>query len=446
MIKKLVFGIFLGYGLTLGGQGAVAAEKDTLKVEIDSNPTNILLDWNDVGSYYKVFEKGNLIWQGQKSRFLHENLASADQYNYVLKSYDDKGNEIDSTIIRTNTKRNTPKINKLSTNSFSTSKELNEKVENTNQINDLLVSSTVNDEEVIVSWEGNLPDEDGTYEVYKDGEKIGETQTNLFVDTDIKTGEKYLYEIIGNTKINDERISEIKKTLKDKDIEITKEDEKELFYDTFIISRLVKTSGTKISLLAAAVDADYVLRYTTFIPMKYAENPFGIIPGVETSYFNGNNRGFDPFATSFKTRMDVKIGFHGGKGSVSLPTANKQVQATKLYDQDYKSIGTPKTASYTGMNIRDMVTSSSKVSWNAYHDIGLPYMNTVSPDITYSYNASVWSDGGYNISGSHDKAPSHEIYIMVPFSDMYNTIHQKAHVGFKYLWPVAANYTISASY
>ncbi|MCM3729858.1 hypothetical protein M3226_30505 [Neobacillus cucumis] len=146
--------------------------------------------------------------------------------------------------------------------------------------------------------------------------------------------------------------------------------------------------------------------------MKYAANPFAGV--AETQYFNGNNRSFSPFATSFKTRMDVAIHFPlDGNGTATLPSGNKQVQRTYYYDKNYNVIGSA-IASNAGMNIRDVSGSEGVVSYNAYHDIGIPYLNYMTPDITWSYNAHIYIDGTYTITGSHDKAPSHEIYLFVP--------------------------------
>lgn len=452
--KKGMLGLTVGVGVLIGGQSAFASQE--LNIETRNTVSTITLDWNDVGNTYEIYNnRGKKIWSGTQSEFTQSNLQKDNKYDYTLKVLNSKKEIINEMVIKTTTKKEqaSSKQQAIALNKQSIAKqaELNEQ----EKLYATAVTSTLTDQKVTISWDGEIPDDDGVLDVYRNGQKIGSTTQNNFSDSNVEANKEYVYEFIGNKKMSDEEINQIKEELKKNETEITKEQE-ELFYDTYSLTRTIKTDmenpnlnsfkenklSTNEASLAATASPAYMMRYTTFIPMKYAKNPFAA--AAKTEYFNGNNRGFNVFSDSFKTRMDVMISFPNGKGTATLPSSNKQVGTTYYYDKDYNQIGKA-TASSSGMNIRDVVSGTNKVSYNAYHDIGIPYLNALTPDITYSYNATVYSDGRYNITGSHDKAPSHEMYIAIPYSDVYGTIHQKSHVDFNHLLPIYPNYSINAS-
>ncbi|MCR6105382.1 hypothetical protein HXA34_03695 [Salipaludibacillus agaradhaerens] len=51
----------------------------------------------------------------------------------------------------------------------------------------------------------------------------------------------------------------------------------------------------------------HLLRYTTFIPMEYAPNPWCDLICTTYEYFGGDNRGFDAWPHSFRTRSDAYV-------------------------------------------------------------------------------------------------------------------------------------------
>lgn len=135
-------------------------------------------------------------------------------------------------------------------------------------------------------------------------------------------------------------------------------------------------------------------------------------PGVKSKYFNGNNRGFSLLSNEYKTRMDVKVYFpSSGNATATLTNSNKKVATTIFYDENYKVIGSGTAGK--NMGIHDVVGNANKVSYNAYHNIGIPYAEGITPNITYNYNATIYRDRGYTITGSHDRVPSHDIYIYI---------------------------------
>ncbi|MCM3005749.1 hypothetical protein [Priestia koreensis] len=438
MFKKKTIGMIAGIGLIIGLNIPSSVKADeNLKVKVQSTPSSITLDWNDLGVNYQLYDNNQKLWEGNDSEYIHTNLPDNDQHSYYLRAFNQDGDTVDELSIRTFTKK--AKNTKVKTITSLPSDE--EKLSN------ITVASSVNDQELTIEWDQNIPDDDGDIEIFKNGVNIGTTTKNTFIDKDIEQDTDYLYEFVGKKRISEEKIQDILNDYKKRNVTITPAEEDDLFYNTFNLTRNVSTKIEHPTIATAAVVTDFTLRYTTFIPMKYASNPWPLwplIPYNGPTYFNGNDRGFDKNSTRFKTRMDVKISFPNNIGTASLTSTNKHVEKSILYDQNYKIIS-ERNASSAGMNIRDVTSGTGKVSFNAYHDIGLPYFDSITPDITYAFNATIYPNGGYIITGSHDKAPSHEIYL-TNNSNIIRVVHQREHVGFLYLAPPYPNYTINSSY
>jgi Protein of unknown function (DUF3238) len=431
----LSLGVALGVGLLLSQDVQASGN---LEVTASSEYNKISLDWNDIGHSYALYKDNIKIWEGNESNYILSNLESKTKYNYTLVALDQDENPLNKSSIRTTTTKNDLNIKVKSSAT----------IDDSNPMSNIYVSSFVNEDSVNIEWEGTIPDENGVFEVYRDGELIGTTITNSFSDNTIENDKKYRYEIVGNKRLSDTEIERLKENLKKQNIKQPLEEKD--FYNTNKLIRVVKTNDNnkEISKLAKSnsfntmATQNYTVRYNTFIPTEYAENPFtgGGFTGL--TYFGGDDRGFDTTSNRFRTRSDVNISFTGTGSSVSLA---KTVNPTILYDYMYRPLDV-KVASNSGITMTNVSKTASKVSFKINHDVGIPYGDAFSPDITYSYTATVYKDGGYNISGSHDKAPSHEMEIFIPYSDMFDNLHQFSNQGFKYLWPTYSNENFNASW
>ena len=172
----------------------------------------------------------------------------------------------------------------------------------------------------------------------------------------------------------------------------------------------------------------YVLRYTTFIPMEYAPNPWCEI-SCTYKYFGGDDRSFDFWSNKFRTRSDVYVIWNGSSKYAKL---HPQIGLTTGYDENYNLIGSGR-APTSDIHIQNVEYGSDYI----YHRMGLASGNplTTAPDIDAFYYAKVFQDGRGEFYGVHDKAPSHEFYIATYPGDFYAPIHQHTHSGFEYLWP-----------
>lgn len=429
--KNLVLGLTLGIGLLFSGSIEATAEvSERFNIDVSSEPNKISLDWNDIGAKYEIIQDGELVWEGSESEYTAINLESEYRYNYNLVAYDNENNVVEESAIRATTTKD-----EVAKKALKSSRN-----EEPNPMSEVFVNSIILGDEVTISWEGSVPDDDGIYEVYRDGTYIGTTNKNEYKDNNIEKNKEYNYEIIGKIKFTEEEIKSLKKAYKEKNLDFNVSEED--LYHTNTINRLIKTNDFKVQPLAAVAPTSYTMRYTTFIPDEYVPNPFtgGGFTGL--TYFGGDNRKYSVNSNKFRTRSDVKIIWNGSTPTVNL---DKKVHSTFLYDYSYRPIWVG-TAPDTGIKLSNVVANSTRVSYQIKHDVGIPFGDAMSPDITYSYTATVFKNSSYNVAGQHDQAPSHEMYIFIPNSDISNRLHAFANKGFKYLWPHEPNHRFNASY
>ncbi|MGG0381496.1 DUF3238 domain-containing protein [Priestia filamentosa] len=441
MLKKsLTISLFFLFSLSIW-KGTASAEGN-LVVEVNSTPSTVNLAWENSGLNYKVYQEGKEIWKGSSNNFTIKNLKSDTQYNFIVTKLDDKGNITDSSSVRATTTSSEPEAQKLKTFSASSQDE-----SESNSLENVSMSSSTDGSSVKLQWVGVVPDDDKKYEVYKNDKYLKTISGNELTDSDIELNKEYTYDIVGSKRISDERIRKIQEELSNKNIEITPEMEKKLYYETFKLTRMVDTNEKKnfqiLSSSPVPRDISYTVRYTTFIPDKYVPNPFTGDSFVKISYFGGDDRSFYPFSYKYRTRADFKVIF-GGNGYVSTgfyPDTNP----TFLYDWQKNPMGIGQ-ASTAGMKILNVKKASTSVSYQVNHDVGIPFGDSVSPDITYSYIAKIYKNGGYAVSGTHDGAPSHEMYRINNADNAYRTLHQAPNIDFDYLWPFYPNTSFKASY
>ncbi|SDW38537.1 DNA polymerase-4 [Marininema mesophilum] len=94
----------------------------------------------------------------------------------------------------------------------------------------------------------NIPDQDGTYDVYRNGDLLGKVNGNEFIDTNVKKNAKYQYKIKGSKKIPDAEIIKKKELLAKNNVTFSEKDEEILFYETKEIGTIVKSTGIPCSI------------------------------------------------------------------------------------------------------------------------------------------------------------------------------------------------------
>ncbi|MCU5445616.1 hypothetical protein [Bacillus cereus] len=452
-MKKSIISLIGGISFCLMfSPGNTKADSFTEKMETISKTEDALqIQWDNIGDYYELYKGGKVVWSGKDKNYIDtiENASDEEMQKYTLVSY--KNNQInDVKFLKTFPKKQEDIKNGVY---FSTSgKELDDLVKRAN------VDSEATKNYVKLNWD-SIPDSDGVYEVHRDGEVIGKTSKLGFTDKNIEENKTYTYSIKAVRSLSVEEKQEVDNQLKESNENPVQN--ADFYTRKYELNKIVTTPKQftskeeleqSIQAMAAPAYKTY-LRYNTFIPTKTAANPFGQLTG---SYFKGDNRGFDPNG-SFRTRADFEASWYndGPKLLYSFAT-----QPTVLYGSN-GSVLSQKQAGISGMKVSNINTFTSNRScfmrpdskcralqFNMNHDVGIAIYDWLTPDITYAFNATIYEDDTVRVSGEHDQAPSHELYLsnntLMPMGH-WTTQHQFTHKGFEYLFPSYPNAKISAA-
>ncbi len=152
----------------------------------------------------------------------------------------------------------------------------------------------------------------------------------------------------------------------------------------------------------------YVVTGRSFIPSKTVSNP---MPFSNTKSFKGDDRSFDPKATSYRTEQKVRVDFDNkkvsllnntasgstgldSKGNVTETSAAGKAGPTPTYDKGAMEKGS------TTINMQVDATNE---------------LATGAPAINYDVNITITpqEDGSvnYNMTGASDGFPAYEFYI-----------------------------------
>lgn len=440
-----------------------------------SEKNSVRLSWNDVGDNYKIYlindEKGDkFVWSGSKKTFTVQNLKSDQPYIYRVEAYVGK-KKINEIVMHTSTLKNQQQIAKELKANEKMFSESSKSTTNTSKLNYEMVDSNINtvvgSDHIKIIWSG-IPDEDGVYDIYRNGDKIDTVKGDTYVDENINKNEVYQYNVIGRKKLPAEEINKIKKALGQKEKSISKKQEEKLFYEKKVAGTIIRFStknavefrfdkenqkGKKIdkpsiSSMNWPVDPGYWLRYSAFIPMDKEPNPYCEMLGwCEYEEFSGDNRGFDLMGTSFRARTDTFITYNVNDSGDITPND------IEFYPQTGETIGYRNgepveigKAAESDMEIRNIEYGDNYV----YHRMFMASQNPLlegweyplTPDIDAFYYAKVFQDGRGEFYGVHDQAPSHEFYFVLYWgagSDFWEEdiveVHTQEHVDFEYLFP-----------
>jgi hypothetical protein len=417
-------------GVLLSTQLGSANEKLDIRVESTNNSVDV--SFNSVGNTIKVFKDEKIYKQlnvqtglfkaSKKNDVQLSNLGSDTPQRLKIKAYD--GDKIvDEAVIETSTLRS----------------EEDKKQYKDNPLKDSNLITIIRKNEVKLSWSG-VPDDDQTYEVYRDKKIIGEVKGTEYVDNSVTANKKYIYEIIGKTKISEQEKKRKKAKLKQMKVPITKKDEENLYYVSNTLTKEVTTNGDytvksnkqkTISTSSASntiLGYGHLLRYQIFIPAVKVLNPS--LSAYKWPKFTGDTRtGYDWFSNRYRTRADVYILFDKSKIIIK-----KDANYTVAYDW-FGNVAYKKKANLS--NVRLTARSFGSDSGGRYAKVGLthsvfdPLVEPISgaPAVDYYYNAKVYENGAVTALGQHDQAPSHELWMIAYPGDADTKIHTYPNQG-----------------
>lgn len=386
----------------------------------EETSNSIKLSWNLEGETFKIYRDQELIWTGTQSEYTDTNLETDYLYGYRIGSYDKNNKLIDINNLKTKTKAN-------GTRALS--------VDLSNEDYSTKLSSNVGSDFIRLEWD-KLEDKDSIYDIHRDGELIGSTSELIYLDENLTPGESYTYTIEAKKEVSKEDKDLINSYLKENNLNLTKEEEEELYLKPHLLIRTIETNNevteqelkskdlpsamikneqeflkANNSISPRAINYSFLFRYTTFIPEKTVSDP---LSGF-TSYLGGDNRSWGFFNNNYRTRSDV---FAGWGGSATSELRQVPGTGTSIRYEDKagtKEIDRAKASTADIKLTKDSVTTS-KIQWRVNHSVGVPFL-AIYPNIKYYYEGTLYNNYSVQLRGSHDKAPNHEFAFALAYTE-----------------------------
>lgn len=385
---------------------SLADEK--LKPEVKASTNSVEIYFNLIGDQFEVLKGDKLIKKGKVNKPIINSLTTVNRDKIVLNNLDSNtpqrfkvkaikdNKEIEGVIIETSTLR---------------SEKDKEPIKNS-PLKDSHLTTIIKKNEVNLTWAG-VPDDDNVYEIYRNGKLVNTVKGNTYVDNTVFPNKKYLYEIVGKTRISNDEIKQKEKKLRENKISYNKKDEEDLFYVSNRVYKNVDTSGEYSTAAAPPSGYGHLLRYQIFIPDPKAANLSA--SAYKWPFFKGDNRyKYDWYSNKYRTRVDVYALFNYNPAKVVI---RKSVNPTVAYDWHMREA---KRQPADLSNVKLTASGGGSDSGGRYANIGVshavcdPLVEPKSgcPAVDYWYKAKVYENGNVSAIGSHDQAPSHELWMI----------------------------------
>ncbi|WP_050180039.1 DUF3238 domain-containing protein [Domibacillus robiginosus] len=367
---------------------------------VSQTPDHISLSWSGEGPV-RILKDGKEVYSGNDTTFTDTGLEPGTTYSYLMKG--------EKTI-------------KVQTATAVEREEKNEDI----PLQELIVSTVVEDGKIAMAWEPIRGVEE--YAIYRNDEYAGTVTEPGFHDTNIEMNSAYVYGIKGvrPLELGDEEAKKKPSPLaKVIDVLKVKKSEDDMLVETFLFFKDIGRPADTLKEQPGQNHDNHVLRYTTFLEDEWVENPNVL---SQMRFFIGDGRTFDPEADRYRTRAEVKIKGQNVKLSRSVGASEGYTREKELVERDH--------ASDEGIVVKSVQTDEEKVSFLLDHSVGNPLMP--SPDIVYEVHAAFYKNGLIEISGEHDEAPHHEIYLKSGDGE-WKPLHRSESRGLERLAPPTAN-------
>lgn len=372
----------------------------------------IYFTWNDVGGTYKVYRDGHHLYEGTVSEFSDGDFKHAKLYNYVIERVED---DIVIDVIALQTSAFAEQKNKVS------------------PLQSLVMTTIVAKTQISLSWE-EIKDV-AEYDVYRNGTHMTTVNDNYYIDRDFSLDEIYTYTIESKRSIakSEERFNVFRSGVSTVFGKLNLVSAREAAIERFTVTKMI---AKPLELLTPVQDRGplpnvdrWGFRYTTFLDNDWVLNPNLL---SRNRYFKGDDRGFDSNGASYRTRVDVELAYDCERSPL---TFTRDVGQSLAYDV-FKRFRKQATASLDGIMLKRTDHGGDEAGFRLMHAVGNPL--TTAPDINYEVRAIMRRDGTFDMTGYHDQAPHHEVYLMRGAGDDWKPIHQAESKGLVWMSEVIA--------
>nr|WP_316047280.1 DUF3238 domain-containing protein [Planococcus glaciei] len=381
-------------------------------LEIDllqQTDTTIYFEWSDTGDTCVVKRDADTIYTGTENSFRDKGLQTGELYTYTIERLGDDGQVKERIKMQTSTEDHSE--------------------DTVNYLQQIAITTIVSESKIILAW-GAIDGID-EYEIYRDGEPVETTRKTQFTDSDVEMDRDYSYWIRAERPLerSETGFSEEKicccpyfRLAQHQVVSTRGCDGKVL--DCQKIAPLEQLLADAPQVNVSEFKRTWDLRYTTFLPDEYLANPNLLSPN---RYFAGDNRTFTPESSHYRTQVNFSLQLGNEETTLEF---QKDVGPSIAYDWR-KKFRKADVASSEGIQLEKAKEDDRNVMVNLTHSVGNPL--TTSPNIDYDVSATFYRDGHYDITGLHDQAPNHEVYLKNDKMDDWFQIHEAESKGLAWM-------------
>lgn len=389
-------------------------KNELFEIQTVTHRANVIsFTWTDLGSMYKVYRDEELLYEGTVAKFDDGDFKHAKMYNYSVEQV------LDGKVVN---------VIGIQTTAFAEERNME------NPLQFLVMTTIVAKTQIALSWE-EIADVD-EYEIYRNGEFMKIVKGNSYSDRHFSLDEAYVYRIHSKRPIakSEEKLSG-GKSIAATIVGLVKRPSfsEEPAIEKFTVSKLIapaKRLLTPVMERPRLKNVDrWTFRYTTFLQDQFIKNP-NILSA--NRYFQGDGRGFNMDGMTYRTRVTLEFDY-GNQEKFLIST--KEVGETVAYNY-LRRIRKKKTASSEGIVLERTNHKKGEAGFLLTHAVGNPIV--AAPAIDYEVRAVLRRDGTFDMTGHHDQAPHHEIYIVRGEKGELLPIHQAESKGLLWMSPVLA--------
>lgn len=387
-----------------------ASEQGIVVKNTKSTSSTIELTWTSTAPAFQVYDETKLVYQGTSHHFTAKKLTPGTTYTFYIKAMDKDEEYLSESKIQLSTKA-------TASNEADPTAAFN-------------LVTVLTDGVVTLKWDAVTGV--SKYYIYKNDQLLKTTTSRTFQDIKFAKDETALYKVTAKKAISSARKKEVDAYLKEQKINPTSSEAKALQYDELSIEKEILGTSTYIhdpsyySGLSTTKKKQWTLRYTTFLSGHWVKNENST---SKYRYFTGDDRGYSTSSSKYRTRADVNVCFCSSGSSAGL---SRSVGLTHGYSKKKKFLKKAR-ASANGIYLTNLSLGKSKIQFTLRHAVGNPLV--YAPTIDYYVVGTFYKNGRYKLSGSHDHAPHHEVYLKGYNSSSFKTMHKSASNGLLWLAP-----------
>lgn len=373
----------------------------------------IYFTWNDVGGIYNVYRDGQHLYEGTVPEFRDGDFKHAKMYNYAIERVEN-GEVVD--------------VIALQTTAFA--EQLNQE----NPLQFLVLTTIVSKTQIALAWEAI--EGINTYAIYRNDVWMQTVATNQYSDRDFLLDETYTYTICSQRPLSqsEEALSRSKSIVAQVFGTLNPvSSKKEAAVEVFKMTKFIAKPRRLLTPITEKVSRKHVnrwhFRYATFLQEEWITNPNLF---ARDHFFKGDGRGFHPEGEGYRTRVDIELAYDRDR----IPmTVTKDIGQTISYNYA-KKFRRKGVASHDGIIFERMDHGEEEAGFLLTHAVGNPLVT--APDIDYEVLGVMRRNGTFDITGYHDQAPHHEIYLMRGEGADWLPVHQATSKGLAWMSRITA--------